>query len=120
MDNNIGAMIADAEVTGRLVADAMREDGLLPTLPTWQSLRDSIAYVMREIDSVVLTTTCKIQVHNKPYSHGTFQVYGSPTTIPPLKVCSPDDRRADVLRFMLAEVEKALPVLRAMVERLEC
>lgn len=41
MDNNIGAMIADAEVTGRLVADAMREDGLLPKVVVDARLSDA-------------------------------------------------------------------------------
>ncbi len=104
------------------VVDAMREDGFLPPkLPEWKHMQEEKsqpAIERRDILDITPHTQVMVRqekhgggslwIHFSGYCHGDWPQEGSA-----------EERRNATLRFVLAEAEKALPVLRAMVRNME-
>ncbi|MCK9569298.1 hypothetical protein M0R72_10205 [Candidatus Pacearchaeota archaeon] len=99
---------------------AMLEQDLLPAkLPEWQQTHEERPQpVVERRDTLDITPHTRVTVAQEKHGGGTLWIYFSGYlngSWP--QEGSAEERRNATLRFVLAEVEKALPVLRVMAEK---
>lgn len=104
-------------ISHETIVDDMRADGMLPPkMPEWEAIDGAKIWTDNDIDRLVLSDTAFAQInHGAKVGSVVMFIHASSSnlTLP----SSPSARRLAALQFFAAEMERALPIVRAMIER---